>query len=31
MEIDSNPGVHQMTLVNEQGESISWTFEILAN
>lgn len=29
MELNPKPGKHQMTLVDEQGESISWRFEVL--
>lgn len=29
MEISPEAGTHQMTLVDEQGESLSWTFDVL--
>jgi len=29
MEIDPSPGKHKMTLVDENGESISWNFEVI--
>ncbi|MBN1651233.1 MAG: hypothetical protein JW857_07890, partial [Bacteroidales bacterium] len=29
MELNPKPGKHKMTLVDEQGESISWSIEVL--
>ena len=29
MEIDPTPGKHKMTLVDDQGETLNFTFEIM--